>query len=153
MPVNALFDLLTSRVAAMVYAGLMLLFFIVMLVFGFQLFGLSIGPWTIVEGYKTGYFAMQKQINDPVTGFVAQVHQCKVNQEVLKTSINDQNTAIERQAAASKQQLADTEAQLVKLRPLLVQAQQTVGAITSMTRNQGEDECSFTKRIINEANQ
>lgn len=83
---------------------------------------------------------MDKQINDPETGYVTRLGTCRGNVETLSSAIADQNAASARIAARSAESLAEATLSVAEAQRETAQAQQDANAILEI-QPQGENAC------------
>lgn len=70
--------------------------------------------------------ALSKEINDPKTGYVAQLFQARTNVSTLRVAIDEQNKAYHTLSEASKKALADSERRLAEAQKRTKLAEQRV---------------------------
>lgn len=76
------------------------------------LIGLLISSYFVNRDISRQRDALSAQINDPTTGYVAQLAQARTNVETLKVEVQRQNAAIDQLSQDSQRRLAEAERRL-----------------------------------------
>lgn len=102
--------------------------------------GFNVSSALKLRDRNTTISTLDKQINDPKTGYVARLATCRSNNQLLQGGISDQNASLALGAAKSATALAKASQQVAKAQIETGKAQAKAADILS-TAPQGANDC------------
>lgn len=92
--------------------------------------------------------ALTKQINDPETGYVVRLAQCRTNTAQLETALDSQNAAIDAQSKTDQAKLAAAQKALADARETIQWLRNSAAAMLEY-KPQGATACERAQDVIN----
>jgi Co/Zn/Cd efflux system component len=110
-------------------------------------------PWALMAEGRSRLLAqdaaqLQRRIDDPVTGYVAQLERCAGSRRLLEGEVAHQNEAIAAWRAESDRLRAEGAAALARAQASVRAAERDAGRILAAQPRPGEERCDAADRLI-----